>query len=146
MRWLGGAGLRSLCGVVDDVLSGGGVPYPEHWEADVLLRDGATAHLRPIRPADAEGLQQFHLGQSPESVYLRFFAPMPQLSESDARHFANVDHKRRVAFVVTLGDDIVGIGRYEQLDDTTAEVAFNVSDAHQGRGLGSVLLEHLAAA
>jgi acyl-CoA synthetase (NDP forming)/RimJ/RimL family protein N-acetyltransferase len=128
--------------VADD----GGVPYPEHWEADVLLRDGATAHLRPIRPADAEGLQQFHLGQSPESVYLRFFAPMPQLSESDARHFANVDHKRRVAFVVTLGDDIVGIGRYEQLDDTTAEVAFNVSDAHQGRGLGSILLEHLAAA
>jgi GNAT superfamily N-acetyltransferase len=69
---------------------------------------------------------------------------MPELSASDARHFANVDHRRRVAFVVTLGDDIVGIGRYEQLDDTSAEVAFNVSDAHQGRGLGSVLLEHLA--
>ena len=125
---------------------GDGAPYPDHWEADVLLRDGATAHLRPIRPADAEGLQRFHLGQSPESVYLRFFAPMPQLSAHDAHHFANVDHRRRVALVVTLGDDILGIGRYEQLDDTTAEVAFNVSDAHQGRGLGSVLLEHLAAA
>jgi acyl-CoA synthetase (NDP forming)/GNAT superfamily N-acetyltransferase len=122
------------------------VPYPAHWEADVLLRDGATAHLRPIRPSDAEGLQRFHLGQSPESVYLRFFAPMPQLSASDASHFSNVDHKRRVAFVITLGDDILGIGRYEQTDDSAAEVAFNVSDAHQGRGLGSILLEHLAAA
>jgi acyl-CoA synthetase (NDP forming)/RimJ/RimL family protein N-acetyltransferase len=121
-------------------------PYPSRWEADVVLRDGGTAHLRPIRPEDAEGLQRFHLRQSPESVYLRFFAPMPELSASDARHFAHVDHRRRVAFVITLGDDIVGIGRYEQTDDTTAEVAFNVSDAHQGRGLGSVLLEHLAAA
>jgi acyl-CoA synthetase (NDP forming)/RimJ/RimL family protein N-acetyltransferase len=131
--------------VADDVPEAG-APYPEHWEADVLLRDGTTAHLRPIRPADAEDLQRFHLAQSPESVYLRFFAPMPQLSASDAHHFTHVDHRRRVAFVVTLGDDIVGIGRYEQLDDTTAEVAFNISDAHQGRGLGSVLLEHLAAA
>jgi acyl-CoA synthetase (NDP forming)/RimJ/RimL family protein N-acetyltransferase len=121
-------------------------PYPAHWEADVLLRDGATAHLRPIRPEDAEGLQRFHKAQSPESVYLRFFAPMPELSASDARHFSHVDHQARVAFVITLGDDIVGIGRYEQTDPRTAEVAFNVSDAHQGRGLGSVLLEHLAAA
>src|SRR4051794_30775684 len=44
--------------------------YPSQWEADVVLVDGATAHLRPIRPEDADALQRFHLGQSPESVYL----------------------------------------------------------------------------
>jgi acyl-CoA synthetase (NDP forming)/RimJ/RimL family protein N-acetyltransferase len=131
---------------VDGDVPGPEAPYPAHWEADVLLRDGATAHLRPIRPADAEDLQRFHLSQSPESTYLRFFAPMPQLSDADARRFTHVDHRRRVAFVITLGDDILGIGRYEQTDPATAEVAFNIGDAHQGRGLGSILLEHLAAA
>jgi len=125
--------------------------YPRHWEADVLLRDGGTAHLRPITPDDAEALQRFHVAQSAESVYLRFFSAMPRLSDRDLRRFTHVDHVDRVALVTTIGDDIVGIGRYDRLDErsggrSTAEVAFNISDAHQGRGLGSVLLEHLAAA
>jgi acyl-CoA synthetase (NDP forming)/RimJ/RimL family protein N-acetyltransferase len=122
------------------------VPYPSDWEADVVLRDGGTAHLRPIRPEDTEELQRFHLAQSPESVYLRFFAPMPRLSERDLHRFTHVDHVERVAMVVTFGGEIIGIGRYDRIEDGTAEVAFNISDAHHGRGLGSVLLEHLAAA
>jgi acyl-CoA synthetase (NDP forming)/RimJ/RimL family protein N-acetyltransferase len=121
-------------------------PYPTHWEADVLLRDGATAHLRPINPADAGSLERFHEGQSAESIYLRYFAPMPRLSARDVHRFTHVDHVDRVAFVCTLGDAIVGIARYDRIDEHSAEVAFNVSDAHQGRGLSSVLLEHLAAA
>lgn len=120
--------------------------YPAHWEADVVLRDGGTAHLRPITPADADALQRFHLAQSPESVYLRFFAPMPRLSDRDLARFTTVDHVDRVAFVCTVGDDIIGVGRYDRVEPTEAEVAFNISDAHHGRGLGSVLLEHLAAA
>ena len=122
------------------------VAYPSQWEADVVLRDGGTAHLRPIRADDAENLQRFHLAQSPESVYLRFFAPMPRLSERDLHRFTNVDHVDRVAFVITVGDEILGIGRYDRVENGSAEVAFNISDAHHGRGLGSVLLEHLAAA
>ena len=120
--------------------------YPAHLEADVVLADGGTAHLRPITPADADALQRFHMAQSPESVYLRFFAPYPRLSEADLRRFTNVDSVDRVALVATVGDEIIAVGRYDRTDPRTAEVAFNVSDAHQGRGLGSVLLEHLAAA
>ncbi|MDP9824539.1 acyl-CoA synthetase (NDP forming)/RimJ/RimL family protein N-acetyltransferase [Kineosporia succinea] len=122
--------------------------YPLHWEADVVLRDGATAHLRPITADDADALQRFHVHQSPESVYLRFFAPMPRLSPRDLHHFTNVDHSDRVALIAVLGDDIVGVGRYDRLGPSSdaAEVAFNISDAHQGRGISSVLLEHLAAA
>ncbi|GLY33290.1 GNAT family N-acetyltransferase [Kineosporia sp. NBRC 101731] len=122
--------------------------YPLHWEADVVLRDGATAHLRPITADDADALQRFHVHQSPESIYLRFFAPMPRLSPRDLHHFTNVDHADRVALIAVLGDDIVGVGRYDRLDagSDAAEVAFNISDAHQGRGISSVLLEHLAAA
>ncbi len=119
--------------------------YPAHWEADVVLRDGGTAHLRPIRPADAEALQAFHMRQSPESVYLRFFAPMPRLSDRDLERFTHVDYGDRVALIALIGDEIIGVGRYDRVDEGQAEVAFNIADAHQGRGLGSVLLEHLAA-
>lgn len=122
--------------------------YPLHWEADVVLRDGATAHLRPITAQDADALQRFHVHQSPESIYLRFFAPMPRLSPRDLHHFTNVDHHDRVALLAVLGEDIVGVGRYDRLapGSDAAEVAFNISDAHQGRGISSVLLEHLSAA
>jgi len=123
-----------------------GPGYPDHWAADVVLRDGGTAHLRPIRPQDAEALQAFHLAQSPESVYLRFFAPMPRLSDRDLARFTRVDHVDRVAIVALVGERIVGVGRFDRTGPRVAEVAFNISDHHQGRGLGSVLLEHLAAA
>lgn len=121
--------------------------YPEYWEADVVLRDGGTAHLRPIRPQDADALQAFHAGQSQASIYMRFFSFKPKLSGKEVRRFTEVDHINRVAFVITIGGEIMGIGRYDRLEDPTeAEVAFNISDAHQGRGIGSILLEHLAVA
>lgn len=119
--------------------------YPVSWEADVVLGDGSVAHFRPIRPGDAEGVHRFHAGQSPESIYMRFFAPLRRLSDKDVKRFTTVDYVNRVALVATVSGDIVGIGRYDRLDAASAEVAFNVSDRYQGRGIGSVMLEHLAA-
>src|SRR5689334_1073790 len=49
--------------------------YPEHWEADVLLRDGRTAHLRPIGPGDEHRLSTFYELVSDQSKYFRFFSP-----------------------------------------------------------------------
>lgn len=121
--------------------------YPSHWEADVVLRNGSTAHLRPIQPNDSDGLQKMHQGQSESSVYMRYFTYKSSLTAKELKRFTEVDHVDRVAFVVTLGEDIIGIGRYDRLDDPAeAEVAFNISDSHQGMGVGSILLEHLAAA
>jgi acyl-CoA synthetase (NDP forming)/RimJ/RimL family protein N-acetyltransferase len=122
--------------------------YPAHWEADVVLRDGSTAHLRPIRPEDADRVQQFHVAQSPDSIYLRFFTYKAKLSAKELARFTQVDYNDRVAFVLTRAERIVGIGRYDRLetDPSTAEVAFNIADSFQGKGLGSILLEHLAAA
>ena len=54
--------------------------YPVEWEADVVLRDGSVAYVRPITPADAGLVREFHAGQSEESIYLRFFAPLRELS------------------------------------------------------------------
>lgn len=126
--------------------AGGGPPaYPAHWAADVVLRDGSVARLRPIRPQDADGVRRFHAGQSEDSIYLRFFAPLKELSARDLHRFTNVDYVRRVALVATVADAIIGIARYEQVDPSSAEVAFNVADSYQGRGVGSVLLEHLVS-
>jgi len=119
--------------------------YPVWWEADVVLRDGSLAHVRPILPTDADRLRRFHAGQSAESIYLRFFAPLKMLSDKDVARFTQVDYDWRVALVATVRDEIIGVARYDKLDATTAEVAFHISDAHQGMGVGSVLLEHLAA-
>ncbi len=121
--------------------------YPRAWEADIVLSDGSVALVRPIVPGDTEGIHRFHAGQSAESVYLRFFAPLPRISDKDVRRFTHVDYYSRVALVVLVRDEIAGIGRFDRLDEGEehlAEVAFNVADAHRGRGIGSVLLEHLA--
>ncbi|WP_424185180.1 GNAT family N-acetyltransferase [Actinokineospora sp. G85] len=121
--------------------------YPRHWEADVVLSDGGTVHLRPILPSDAEVLRAFHGRLSQRTRYLRYFGPYPRIPDRDLRRFSTVDHDRRVAFVALLGDEIIAVGRYEGMPDgRSAEVAFVVEDDHQGRGLGSILLEHLAAA
>lgn len=122
--------------------------YPDHWEADVVLSDGGTAHLRPIRPGDAELLRVFHSRLSPESIYYRFFSPRPKLTDREIEHFTSVDYDLRVALIATIGEEMVAVVRYDRFEDRpeTAEVAFLVEDAHQGRGLGAVLLEHIAAA
>lgn len=118
---------------------------PVEWEADVVLRDGTVAHIRPITPSDADRLRQFHNRQSDESIYFRFFAPLRELSDRDVHRFTHVDYHDRVALVAILSSEIVGVGRFDRIEATSAEVAFNISDHMQGKGIGSVLLEHLAA-
>jgi acyl-CoA synthetase (NDP forming)/RimJ/RimL family protein N-acetyltransferase len=119
---------------------------PAHWSADVVVADGGTVHLRPIRPDDAAALQAMHARLSEQTRYFRFFGPYPTIPSRDLERFTVVDHDRRVAIVAELGRRIIGVARYEGLDETTAEVAFVIEDAHQGRGLGPLMLEHLAAA
>lgn len=115
---------------------------------DVLLSDGTTVGLRPIQPTDAPAIVAMHSRFSERTRYLRYFSPYPRIPERDLRRFVNVDHRDREAFVVLAGDQIVAVGRYERLGPASpeAEVAFVVEDAYQGRGIGSVLLEHLADA
>ncbi len=121
-------------------------PPPNHWEADVLLRDGRTAHIRPIRSDDEQLMVEFYARVSDDSKYYRFFSPMPKLSERDVRRFTHVDHRDRVALVMLLGGQMIAVGRFDVVRPMEAEVAFLVEDQHQGRGIGQLLLEHLAQA
>ncbi|MFB6892811.1 GNAT family N-acetyltransferase [Kitasatospora sp. NPDC056327] len=127
--------------------------YPQHWEADILLRDGGTARIRPITPADAGRLVEFYEQVSDQSKYFRFFAPYPRLSDKDVRRFTHHDFVNRVGLAVVVRDRFIATVRYDRIDPdgrpsdtgTDAEVAFLVQDAHQGRGVASALLEHIAA-
>src|SRR4030095_13462227 len=79
---------------------------------------------------------------------LRYFSPYPRIPARDLARVVNVDHRDREALVMASGADLSAVGRYERLGPqaSDAEVAFVVEDAHQGRGVGSLLLEHLAEA
>ncbi|MEV5431837.1 GNAT family N-acetyltransferase [Streptomyces sp. NPDC052701] len=128
--------------------------YPAHWEADVVLRDGGTARVRPITVDDADRLVSFYEQVSDESKYYRFFAPYPRLSAKDVHRFTHHDFVDRVGLAATVGGEFIATVRYDRIGADgmpasapadEAEVAFLVQDAHQGRGVASALLEHIAA-
>src|SRR5262245_19211363 len=121
--------------------------YPAEWDADVVLADGSTARIRPIRPDDATRIVAFHALQSPESIYFRYFSPHPQLSESEVEHLTHVDYVDRMAFVALRDDAMVAVARYDRWPTRSeAEVAFFVDDRQRGRGLATILLEYLVVA
>ncbi len=118
----------------------------ERWTSTVVLGDGNTAVIRPITPSDAPALAQFHEAQSPDSRYLRFFSPKPSLSDDELTRFTTINFVDRVAFVVEQHGDFIAWASYERWQNREdAEVAFMVADDHFGKGIATLLLEHLAA-
>jgi len=118
-----------------------GSPEPIH----VVLLDGSKVELHPMQPEDAAQLVKFHGTLSPDTTYLRYFSFHPELSEKELYRFTHVDHTDREALVAVVGDEIVGVARFDRQGDDEAEVAFVIADAWQGRGLGPLLFQHLAA-
>ena len=121
--------------------------YPAHREADVALRDGSTVHVRPVRHSDQPDLLRFLEGLSRDSVGLRFFSAGVDLRAA-AKWAAQVDYRDRFGLLALTGADhrIVGHAVYQRTGTDRAEVAFEVADAFQGQGLGTILLAHLAEA
>jgi acetyl coenzyme A synthetase (ADP forming)-like protein len=122
-----------------------GAAYPADREADVVLRDGSTVHLRPVRPDDEAALLELFDRLGHESRMFRFFSGAPDL-ESAARLMTDVDYASRYGLLATRGEDrrLVGHGTYLRTAGAKAEVAFAVADEMQGMGLGTILLAHLA--
>ena len=120
--------------------------YPARYESDILLRDGSSLHLRPIKTDDLNQLMEFHKRLSPRSVYFRYFSPLPELGEDRARELTIVDYENTFALIGELVGRIVGVARYyrDEKNPDRAEVAFLIEDALQGRGIATRMLERLA--
>jgi acetate---CoA ligase (ADP-forming) len=123
--------------------------YPAHREADVALRDGSTVHVRPVRLTDAPAVEQLLKGLSDQSRWLRFFSGFPNLPKA-VEWATEVDFDRRYGLVATTGGDgqVVGHAGFERQPDhpERAEVAMEIADAMQGKGLGTILLGQLTEA
>ncbi len=116
------------------------------WASSVVLGNGDAVFVRPITPDDGPALAAFHERQSSESIYRRFFSPKPQLSQREIEHFTTVDMVDRAALVVEQHGEMLAWASYERWPGRDeAEAAFMVDDAHQGQGIATLLLEHLAA-
>ena len=116
----------------------------------MALRDGSRVPVREVRAGDAAALRRLVGRSSARSVYLRYFGPMKELSEAQARRFAEVDGVRRYALVALDPEDegqIIAVVRYDREGETgAAEYAALVEDRFQGRGLGIGLTKKLIQA
>jgi RimJ/RimL family protein N-acetyltransferase len=116
----------------------------------MVLADGTQVLVREIQPEDAPALQRLVGRLSDQSIHLRFFGPMDELSDKKARHFAEVDGEDQYALVALDPEDdgeIVAVVRYDREYGTDrAEYAALVEDRLQGRGLGLGLTHALIQA
>jgi len=114
--------------------------------ADVLLADGHIASIRPLRESDRDALVALHDAASDEAIRLRFFTVNRAAGRAYADHLVTVSGEKAITLVALGHDRLLGEATAERLSPDTAEVAFLVADDVTGLGIGSLLLEHLAAA
>ena len=123
--------------------------YPAQRVADVVLRDGTTVLVRPARPDDRERVEDYLIGLSDESRYLRFWGASVDVSDIARRATETdfVDHLTLLAFVGGEEGRVVAGAQYiREPDASRADVSVSVADEFQGHGLGSILIAHLARA
>lgn len=118
--------------------------YPFEREAEVVLRDGSTVHIRPVRAIDEPTVRDFLDALSPDSIAFRFFGAANL--EWAASWSVDVDYADRFALVAETGvpSRIIAHAAYVRIDEQRAEVAFLVADDWQGRGISTIMLAHLA--
>jgi RimJ/RimL family protein N-acetyltransferase len=132
------------------MVDGAGAPLAEEDLGSVELFDGTSVAYQAITPDNASALQRFHHRLSERSIYLRFFAAKPKLSDREAGYFTNVDGINRFALVALdpeRPEEIVGMVSFDREGGTErAEYAAEVEDRWQGRGLGLALTRRLIEA
>src|SRR5579864_4342669 len=138
---MGGAGDHSILAPMSIPAA---ASYPRDREAEIVLRDGSTVHVRPVRPSDQPAIHSFLEALSPESIGFRFFG-YPDLGWA-TKWAVDVDYAGRFALIAETGTprQIIAHAAYMREDGQRAEVAFMVADAWQGKGISTALLAHIA--
>ncbi|MGV8805213.1 MAG: bifunctional acetate--CoA ligase family protein/GNAT family N-acetyltransferase [Polaromonas sp.] len=130
------------------------LPYPAHYAQVWPLRGGGDCTVRPIRPQDAQMLQDMVQRLSSESRYFRFISSMAALPPAMLARFTLIDYDQEMALVavvkerstgaegdITETERIVGVSRYiTNADHSSCEFALVVADDFAGKGLGSRLM------
>ena len=130
------------------------LPYPARYSQVWPLPGGGEYSVRPIRPDDAQMLQDLMQHLSPESRYFRFVSSITELPPTMLARFTLIDYDREMALVAvfkervsstdsefTETERIVGVSRYiTNPDQSSCEFALVVSDDFSGKGLGSRLM------
>ncbi|MGH8012865.1 MAG: GNAT family N-acetyltransferase [Candidatus Binataceae bacterium] len=121
---------------------------PRDYLVTERLRDGGTMRIRAIRPDDQQRLRWHFESLSAQARYFRFFGERSTLAQADLAYFTELDFVRHVGLAATVAENglerFIGVGRYFRGEDARAEIALAVLDQHQGRGIGSLLIKHLA--
>ncbi|MHB1628987.1 MAG: GNAT family N-acetyltransferase [Bacilli bacterium] len=112
----------------------------------IILRDGRVADFRELRNdrEDRALLKELFGHVSADSLYYRFFQVVHEVSDAFIDNLLRNSDENNRSLLCMAGDRVVGIGTYNRMDDERAEVAFLVDDRMQGKGIGTLLLEHLA--
>lgn len=112
------------------------------WEG--LAADGGIVRIRPACVDDEQSLHELCRLSSDRTLFLRFFAINRRAADRYLTSLARPSDADHVALVAESGGRVVAIAGWERVADDTAEVALLVADAHQVRGIGTLLLEELA--
>ena len=132
------------------MVDGARAALAEEESGSVELLDGTSVAYHAIAPENTSALQRFHHRLSERSIYLRFFAAKPELSDREAGYFTNVDGINRFALVAVDPErpqEIIGVVSFDREGTSErAEYAAEVADRWQGKGLGLALTRRLIEA
>jgi acyl-CoA synthetase (NDP forming)/GNAT superfamily N-acetyltransferase len=111
-----------------------------------LLADGTTMTIRPAGPGDYGPVRRLHEDMSPGNLYFRFFSLSRAAAGQEATRVcrrAGPDHR---ALLGWQGDELAGVASYERIAGRgEAEIALAVAEGMHGRGVATLLLEHLVS-
>jgi len=109
-------------------------PYPKKYVTVRTLKNDLQVRLRPIKPEDENRFNALFKSLSEESVRLRFFETIKELSHDTLTRYCNLDYDREIAIVAEFQDDkrIIGVVRIiPDLAGKTGEFAIMVGDEWQ---------------
>lgn len=115
--------------------------------AYALLADGTTIQIRPARQEDYDAVRDMHAAMSADHLYMRFFTVSELAPEREARRICREPGLDHAALLALLDGEVIGCGSLERGDEYSgsAEIALAVADDAHGRGVGTLLLEHLVS-